>query len=361
VIAALALALALFADPAPADGVRLSPDPAPVPAPAPAPAPAPVDEGAPAAPRVPFFPAAAGGATACVVALAAGSRARRRHAGLETGAPAAEEPLVVFVSGHGTDSAPGQFAHLVALMGLDPSQVRYFDYRWATGGTDHAGASEDASIDEAADALDGYLAGLSDGSGRPLYLVGFSKGGAGVAELVARWDRGTPDASHGVVGAALLEPPMASGVHGWLQSVGTFWGPLPDDGGYDPIECGFWSCVDTRDHLGEASGVEVVVVRNPQAGITSFADIPEDMRVYDASDGGPGFFPTLLTHPWDLVSRMEDAHLAVLDDPRVAECITAEAFGSGSCPLPQAGHAPAPGVIVHGPGNALKLVVNRMV
>ena len=177
VIPTLALALALLADPVPADGVRLAPDPAPAAAPAAATPPAPGLPG-----RLPL-PAAAGGAAAGLAALAAA-----RSAGPAVGGGRTREPLVVFVSGHGNGSPAGLFSHLVALMGLDPDQARYYDYRWADGGRDHQQASEYASIDETADALDGYLAGLAD-QGRPIYLVGFSKGGTGIAELVARWDR----------------------------------------------------------------------------------------------------------------------------------------------------------------------------
>jgi len=267
---------------------------------------------------------------------------------------------VVFVSGHGNGSPADLFSRLVALMGLGPDQARYYDYRWADGGRNHQAASEYASIDETADALDGYLAGLAD-QGRPIYLVGFSKGGTGIAELVARWDRQDPGAAHGVIGAALLDPPMATGVHGWLQSVGGVFGPIPDDGGYDPIQCDARGCTDTRRHLGEAAGVEVVVMRNPQAAITNFADVPEGLRVYEASDGGPGFMETLLTRPWDLVSRVTDAHLAVLDDPRVAECLASEMAGSGYCSLPVPGQHPPAGLIAHGPASGLKVPLNKMV
>jgi hypothetical protein len=346
VIPTLALALALLSGPVPADGVRLAPDPTPAAAVPAAATPAPASPGG--GPLT-----AAGGAAAGLAALAlARSRARRTE---EEDA----EPLVVFVAGHGNGSPEGLFSHLVALMGLDPDQARYYDYRWADGGRDHQKASEYASIDEAADALDGYLAGLAD-QGRPIYLVGFSKGGTSIAELVARWDRQDPGAAHGVVGAALLDPPMATGIHGWLQSAGTAFGPIPDDGGYNPIQCDFGDCVDTRRHLGEAAGVEVMVMRNPQAAITNFADVPEGLRVYEASDGGDGFLETLFTHPWDLVSRATDAHLAVLDDQRVAECIASEIAGSGYCPLPVPGQHPPAALIGQGPGFALKVSLNKM-
>jgi hypothetical protein len=346
VIATAALALALLTGPAPADGVRLAPDPSPA---ASAPAGAPTAPGAPAG--LPL--SAAAGGIAGLAALAALRRPERQPKEGEA------TPLVVFVSGHGNGSPTGLFSQLVSLMGLERGQARYYDYRWADGGPDHRHASEDASIDETAGALDGYLAGLSD-SGRPIYLVGFSKGGTGIAELVARWDRRGPEAAHGVIGAALLDPPLASGVHGWLQSVGAFWGPIPDDGGYDPIHCDRRGCVDTRRHLGEASGVEVVVMRNPRGGITNFGDLPEGLRVYDASDGGPGFAETLFTRPWDLVSRATNAHLAVLDDPRVADCLSAEIAGSGACHLPVPGQHPPAGLIAHGPAGGLKVALNKM-
>lgn len=328
-ISVLVLALALLAEPAPADGLRLAPDPTVGPAPAPAPA-----VPSPARPGVPWMPvgAALGSLAAGLAALAAGIWTTRREA---EQAAAAREPLVVFVSGHGSRPAPGVFAHLAMLMGIDPTEARYFDYRWAEGGSDHVRASQGATIDETADALAGYLAGLS-ALGRPLYLVGFSKGGAGIAELVARWDRGQPGATN-VMGAALLDPPLASGVHGFLQSLGTLWGPLADDGGYRPVRCSLFSCTDSRAHLGEASGVRVMVVRNPQSGVANFADVPEGLRVYEASDGGPGFFETLFTRPWALVGRISEAHNAVLHDPRVADCIAAEMQQSVTCSLPLAG------------------------
>ncbi len=344
-IPTLALAIALFADPTPAAGVRLAPDPVP-------PAAAATRVPVPGLPAGLPLPAAAGGAAAGLAALAAVRWRGRRPEGDAA-------PLVVFVSGHGNGSPVGLFSRLVTLMGLDPDRARYYDYRWADGGRNHQLASEYASIDETADALDGYLAGLAD-QGRPIYLVGFSKGGTSIAELVARWDRQDPGAAHGVIGAALLDPPMASGIHGWLQSVGAAWGPIPDDGGYNPVQCDRQGCVDTRAHLGEASGVEVVVMRNPQAAITNFGDVPKDLRVYEASNGGPGFIETLFTHPWDLASQVTDAHLAVLDDPRIAECIAGEIGGSGYCSLPVPGQHPPAALIGHGPGYALKVPLNKM-
>ncbi len=349
-IATLALLLTL----SPGDALRLAPpDNAPQPAAMTRPAPASL------APPRSHWPSPVGslgvGAVLAVAGAVLGGRRRSRGAGRRP----AGDPLVVFVSGHGNSSPPGIFAYLASRMGIEPSQARFFDYRWADGGADHGSASEDASIDDTADSLNSYLAGLAE-EGQPLYLVGFSKGGAAVAELVGRWDRGDPGPNEAVVGAAMLEPPLASGVHGFLQSVGSHWGPIPDDGGYDPRVCSGGACFDSRQHLGDASGVEVLVVRNPQAGITTFADVPQGLRVYEASDGGPGFLKTLVTRPWDLPHRMAAAHMAVLGDPRVGDCIAAEIVEAGSCDLPRAGYGPPAGLIVHGPGASTGMAINKM-
>jgi hypothetical protein len=316
------------------------------------------DPAAPVRPSTPFpTPAAVLGGMSGLALWAASRRGREPKAEPVDGASA--DPLVVFVSGHGNSSPPGLFAYLIAEMGLDSSRVRFFDYRWADGGTDMADASEDTSIDAVADSLNSYLAGLAE-SGRRMYLVGFSKGGAGIAELVGRWDRGDPGPTGAVVGAMLLDPPLASGIHGFLQSVGTHWGPIPDDGGYDPMVCSGLTCVDSRRNLGDASGVEVMVVRNPKAGITNFADIPEGLRVYEASDEGPGFLRTLFTRPWNLAHRAAEAHMAVLQDARVADCIASEMGEVGSCDLPRAGYRPPAGLIVHGPGSSVGIPINKM-
>jgi hypothetical protein len=327
VTSALVLVLALLAEPVPGDALRLAPDPSAGTVPTAATAPA------VPAPSWPTLPGALAALAAGIAALAAATLAGRREEEA-AGTMLLGEPLVVFVSGHGSNPAPGVFAHLVRMMDLDPSQTRYFDYRWAAGGSSHVGASQQASIDETADALGGYLAGLA-ALGRPLYLVGFSKGGAGIAELIARWDRGQPRVA-AVQGAALLDPPIASGIHGFLQSLGMLWGPLADDGGYNPVTCSLWECEDTRDRLGQASGVPVLVVRNPESVVANFGDLPAGLRVYNASDGGRGFLATLFTRPWAIVSRIAGAHNAVLHDQRVADCLVAEMRRPGTCPLPRA-------------------------
>ena len=243
--------------------------------------------------------------------------------------------VVVFIPGHGQSHGSLVFADLIEYMGLDDDSVRYFDYRWVEGGASAPAASEAVLLDDVASALNSYLAGVS-GDGREIYLVGFSKGGATVAELVADWDDGRWGPSESVVGAALLDPPIAGGKLGWLQSVGRFWGPLPDDGGYDPVGCTFlgFNCSDRRTGLGVNAGVDVVVIRNPKAGVTSFSDHPAGLRVYDAADDGPTIGEQLIRNPFALPRRISDAHEAVLHDRNVADCIVAE-LTSGICDLPE--------------------------
>jgi len=244
----------------------------------------------------------------------------------------AEGPLVVFVPGHGNTLS--DFDGLVDLMDLEPGEFRVFDYRWTVETADHAHASQAADIDSTADALNAYLAGVADG-GRKVYLVGFSKGGAGIAELVSRWDHGIPPPVAGVVGAALLDPPISGGFQGVVQSLGFHVGPIPDDGGYNPVHCeGIGRCQDHRDHLGEGSGIEVLVLRNPKAGITNFNDRPDGLRVYDVPDAGRGPLDALVHDPLSFGSRVAEAHEAVLHDQRVADCILAEMAEPGSCDIP---------------------------
>jgi hypothetical protein len=243
-----------------------------------------------------------------------------------------DRPLVVFVPGHG--SGMDCFDDLAGLMELSPGDYRVFDYRWVEETPDPAHASQTADIDSAADALNAYVAGLA--VDQEVYLVGFSKGGATIAEMLSRWDDGVPAPVEEVTGAALLEPPISGGLHGTIQSLGRFVGPIPDDGGYSPVDCDWFGlrCTDNREHLGEAAGVEVVVLRNPNAGITTFDDRPEGLRVYDVPDDGRGPLESLLHNPLTYPVRMAEAHEAVLHDPRVAECILAEMASPGSCDIP---------------------------
>lgn len=279
-------------------------------------------------------------ALAGLAAALAGLRQRRGELSPAGGLSLESGPLVVFVPGHGQDQGSEVFADLIEYMGIEDGSVRHFDYRLIDGGSSAPDASEDVGLDDAVTGLNAYLAGVA-GDGREVYLVGFSKGGATVAELVADWDDGRWGPSQAVVGAALLDPPIAAGAHGWLQSLGRFWGPIPDDGGYDPVHCTFlgFGCSDRRAGLGRKSGVEVVVVRNPKAAVTSFGDLPAGLRVYNAADEGPSIGGQLARNPFRLPQRIAEAHEAVLHDRRVADCVLAE-LRAGRCDLPQPEPAP---------------------
>lgn len=313
---------------APGDANRLAPDPPEPTPPVTAPAQAPASPAE--APVLPIASILAAGA-----ALAAGLRGRDDEPAPGDGLGLSGDPLVVFVPGHG--NGPADFHDLVDLMDLGPDDYRVFDYRWTVETTDQVHASQAAGIDSTADALNAYLAGVTDGN-RKVYLVGFSKGGAGIAELVSRWDDGAPPPVPGVVGAALLDPPISGGFQGFVQSIGKYVGPIPDDGGYNPMECDWLRrCHDNRDHLGDAAGVEVLVLRNPKAGITNFDDRPDGLRVYDVPDDGRGPLGALLHNPFTYSSRVAEAHDAVLRDQRVADCIRAEMAELGSCDIPGPG------------------------
>lgn len=266
-------------------------------------------------------------------AMALAALALRRSDPAPGDALSLSEPLVVFVPGHGQAHGSEAFAELVRHMGIEDDQVRYFDYRWVAGHPDASWASSRVPLDEAVQSLNAYVAGVAE-EGRPVYLVGFSKGGATVAELVADWDDGHWGRSDAVVGAALLDPPIAAGPQGFVQSLGRRIGPVPDDGGYDPVRCTFlgFGCEDRRVDLGRASGVEVVVIRNPKAAVTSFADVPRGLRVYDAPDPGPTIVGQLVRNPLGVPARIARAHEAVLRDRSVAQCIVAE-MRAGRCDL----------------------------
>ena len=307
--------------------------------------------------------AAASGAAAALAASALLSVAGRRKDGDDiddldfspAGALGLRPPrdvLVVFVPGHGSSSSSETFADLIDLMGLERDQARHFDYRWSADGPDHPDAASGATVDDTAGVLAAYLAGLS-ALGHPIHLVGHSKGGASIAELVEQWDRGFLPPVRGVVGATLLDPPMATGIHGTLQSVGRWFG-LPHDGGYDPVECSFvvWNCTDFRDGLGASSGVDVAVIRSPDAAVTNFADHPEGLAVYEASDAGLSMWEAIRSGPFAAAAAAEHAHNAVLFDPGVAACIVGQ-MGSGPCPLSVAGAVPPSSAIAHGVGGSL--------
>lgn len=274
--------------------------------------------------RSPFVPIGGAGLGGAVLA---GSVLVRRRGG---GSSRDTDPLFVYVPGHGGD--PDGFEDLAHRIGVEPTDVRVFDYRWAWASTDPVGASHWAPTASAADALGAYLAAL-DSDGRPIYLVGHSKGGAVITEVVARWDARPETGVDNVVGATILDPPIATGPLGLLQSMGWFHGGTADDGLFDPVKCGWTGCRDVRNGLGERSGVEVVIVRNPDAVFTSFWGRPNDVRVYDLDDGGGSMlrrFPDVV----GMWQRMGEAHSSVLHSDTVADCIASEARAGGSCDWP---------------------------
>ena len=297
-----------------------------------------LSSGAPAHPvrgplRIPLAPA--GGAGIGAVAIAGTVVARRRH-GDSSGAEAG--PLYVYVPGHGGD--PDGFDDLAERMGLDPSDVRVFDYRWAWPSSDAVEASRRAPASDAAHALSSYLAALGT-AGRSIYLIGHSKGGAVITEVVGRWDEQPAMGVDAVVGATILDPQISTGPLGLLQSLGWFHGGTADDGLFDPVRCRWTGCRDIRDGLGERSGVEVVIVRNPDAAFTNFHDQPDRVRVYDLDDGGGSMFerfPSLI----GMWQRMGEAHNSVLHSDTVAKCIAAEARKAGSCVWPKPKSAGSP-------------------
>ena len=247
---------------------------------------------------------------------------------------------VVFIPGHGDSHASVACHEMVAMLGIDPDNVAYFDYRSVVPVDDHRWAARLAPVDLAARSLNDYLTELA-ADGQPIYVVGFSKGGATIAEMVSLWDRGLLIGPiDQVVGAALLDPPIASGMAGWFQSVGQVIADIPNDGGYDPVQCTVLriSCVDTRIDLGRASGVEIVVIQNPKAGVTNLGTArPEGLRVINAPDNGPGLLESLLRFSIAAPLRIAQAHRSVRRSPQVALCIHAEMWSPGSC-----GVAPPP-------------------
>jgi hypothetical protein len=345
--ALVTLAVALSVPAAPGDGLGLlGGDPAPVTRPArPAEAPA----------RLPTLPGAPVAPVAGIAAAVAAVTRRRRGGGSRPAPPGpapgpGAAPVVIFVSGHGSDHLQ-TFADLQVQMNLPPERVRYFDYRFALSSeVDHVDASEEVPISDLAVALSAYVAGVT-AAGVPVYLIGHSKGGAAIAEMLGRWDETPGNAIDGVTGAALLDPPIATGVLGTLQRIGAIIGPVPDNGGYDPITCDWLVlCRDRRSHLGEAAGVEVVVIRNPDAFLTSFHDRPDGLRVLDLDDGGAHALTRLWTRG-SVVGRMTEAHTSVLHHPAVAACLAEELAAPGSCRWTGGGGA-APGWIGTGSGRA---------
>lgn len=270
--------------------------------------------------RTLFF---AGAAAALLAAFHSAAAQRKRQIAAIPTAPA--DLTVLFVAGF--DQPPeSEYAQLVQWLGLKDDQIRYFDYRLVEPVDDHEAATRRAENDELVDGLHSYLAGMASMSDGPIYLVGFSKGGAGIARLLKRWDLHPATAVPSVVGAALLDPPISGGVAGMLQSAGSFLSRLPNDGGYRPSHCrllGQLGCHDTRVDLGKRSGVEVVVFRHEDAQLANFGDHPDGLRIYELEGGLPAGL--------GLGERISTAHKAVFTSPAVAACIAQEMRRARTC------------------------------
>jgi hypothetical protein len=235
-----------------------------------------------------------------------------------------DTPLLVVVHGHGGDTH--DFDRLIDMMHIDDARVIAFDYSWVDGGADSTSSSRAVPTDEAAVALDAFIRQLS-ATNSNMYSLHHSKGGAVGVSMIASLDDGSRPTIDGYRGAALLDPPIAPGVLGDLQSAGHGHGWLPDDGGFDPIRCTDAGCTDIRDHLGEASDVEVIAVRNRDALVTNFVDRPEGLRIFDLHDG----LPSALAYGGFFLPRIVQAHNSVLGHKDVANCVKAEVALLGSC------------------------------
>lgn len=237
-------------------------------------------------------------------------------------------PTVVVIPGFGSPRK-GTFDQLLVQAGISDERVHRFDWRWVTGDRDHATAARWAHTGRAADTLESFLRRVADPT-KGIYLLGHSKGGALIAELIARWDEDPARSVRAVTGAMLLDPPIASGELGRLQRVGVSLG-MPNNGGYDPVDCGWIRCQDTRQGLGVAAGIDVVVIRNPDAVVTSFTDEPPGLRILDLEDDGGG---PALDKVWErgsVLGRVAEAHHSPLVHTAVAACLRAELEGGDSC------------------------------
>jgi hypothetical protein len=323
-VLAIAVLLATTTTLAPAGGLTLHPDAPPSVTVAPAAPVAPIgDPGPPPPLRLASL-------AASVVALAQWTRRKTDYyRAAPTTAP--EHIRIVFVPGHGSP-ATGTFDQLMERLevrndgDLDVTEV---DLRDVEPWESHRQAAQKATSAEMADGLASILRTMSRVPGGPIYLVGHSKGAAAIAALLARWDGHPALAVDEVYGAALLDPPISGGWHGRLQSLGR--GPaawLPNDGGYTPRHCdlGLVGCGDSRAHLGEAAGVEVVVFRNPEAAVANFDDDPAGLRVYEVRDPDAA--------AGSIVDRISAAHGFPLQSVAVAACIADEMRAPGSCSWP---------------------------
>jgi len=305
--------------PPPAAGLELTPRPPPRPAIVSQPLPPAVPNLPPV--RLPDLGLFGGAIAALLTSIKEAAITKRRQAIAQTSGGVPPNLNVVFIGGYDSD-VDGTFDEIVAALGLHSDQIHSFDYRWVQPTDSHSVATKGASNEDIVDGLHGFLAGLAAG-GRPIYLVGFSKGGAGIAGLLRRWDKHPSQAVEAVIGAAMLDPPISKGFVGWLQGPGLDF--VPNDGGYRPMDCdvvGFFACTDSRAHLGTTAGVEVVAFRNSHTNITNFRDNPAGLRVYDVAMPEP---------PGGGFAYTAQAHSDVLLSSAVAACLVDEMNRPGSC------------------------------
>jgi hypothetical protein len=319
----LALALLMFTIPvgpppgqaAPSDGLGLDPAPVSRSAVGPVSVPAPITPPA----RSPIGAGAGAGLGVVALGFAARDRSRRRRD---------DEPYYVLV--HGDGGSDEDFDELIEAMGVDPLRTIAFDYRTAARGPSSTWSSRRVDTRSAAAALDRLIRAVAVRHSN-VYSIHHSRGGAIGVEMIAALDSGERPPISGYRGAALLDPAIASGDLGWLQRLGALAPRIPDNGGFDPIRCDDAGCRDIRAHLGAASGVDVIAIRNPDALITNFIDEPPGLRTLDLVNDG---HQTALARWWSIpafVHRIFEAHSSVRRHPVVAECILAESRRAGSC------------------------------
>ncbi|GMQ93881.1 MAG: hypothetical protein BMS9Abin12_1361 [Acidimicrobiia bacterium] len=273
-------------------------------------------------PGTPRVPIGFGGAIG-ITALAGGAmiaQVRRRRD---------DEPYFVVV--HGNGGSRNDFDVLLGKLGVEADRVTALDYAVARPGSSSTEASRTVSTESAAKALDNLIRGLADRYSN-IYSLHHSRGGAVGVSMIGALDDGTRPPIDGYRGAALLDPAIGSGWLGRLQRFGGLSSWLPDNGGFEVEKCVDGRCRDVRENLGEASGVEVISIRNPDAEITNFRDDPAGLRVYDlVDDGGIPARYFLPLSPILSSFRVWQAHTSVLESDAVAGCIAAEVALLGSC------------------------------
>ena len=243
-----------------------------------------------------------------------------------------DEPLIVLV--HGDGGSAEDFDYLVDEMDVDLARIVASDYSDLDGGSSSTSSSRTVSTASAADTLDSLLRDLAEQNSN-IYSIHHSRGGAVGVEMIANIDEGSRPPIDGYRGASLLDPAIASGFIGELQSIGGSSIPLldrlPDDGGFNPIRCDVDGCRDVREHLGHNAGVEVVAIKNPDAVVTNFEGSPAGLRTFALVDSKPSALWYFLVNPILGAMRSSEAHGSVLADEHVAACIAAEIDEPGSC------------------------------